>query len=137
MTLDFGSLNWLAILVSIIAGQIISTLWFTVLFGEPWARAYGAASKQQHTKEIPPFTYGVAILSTALIAISIALLQQALAIGTVSSALLLGLILAVGICSASILPGQAFLKRLPVFLMTAGVQSVMILVISVILTLWR
>jgi len=137
MILDFGALNWLAILLSIVVGQVISTLWFTVLFGEPWAQAYGAVSKQQHTKEIPPYTYAVAILSTALITISIALLQQALSIGTVSNGFLLGLVLAVGICSASILPGQAFLKRFPVFLITAGVQSVMILVISIILALWR
>ena len=43
----------------------------------------------------------------------------------------------VGICSASILPGQAFLKRFPVFLITAGVQSVMILAISITLAVWK
>lgn len=137
MSLDFGSLNWLAILVSIVIGQVISTVWFTALFGDPWARAYGAESKQQHTKEIPPYTYGVGLLSTAVLTISIALIQRDMSISTIGSALLLGLVLAIGICCATILPGQAFLKRYPVFLMTAGSQSVMILVISIILALWQ
>lgn len=137
MSLDFSSLNWLAIVVSIVIGQVISTVWFTALFGDAWARAYGAESKQQHTKEVPPYTYGVGLLSTAVLTISIALLQRAISISSIGGALVLGLVLAIGICCATILPGQAFLKRYPVFLMSAGSQSVMILVISIILALWQ
>ncbi|MFK7846021.1 MAG: hypothetical protein AB8G77_12035 [Rhodothermales bacterium] len=59
---SFSELNWLAIVVSIIAGQIVSTIWFVALFGEPWAKEYGAASKQQHSKEIPPYTYAVGLV---------------------------------------------------------------------------
>lgn len=137
MSLDFGSLNWFAILLSIVVGQVISTVWFTALFGDPWARAYGAESKEQHTKEVPMYTYAVGLLSTAVLTISIALLQRAMSISTIGGALLLGIVLAIGICCATMLPGQAFLKRYSVFLIAAGSQSAMLLVISIILALWQ
>jgi hypothetical protein len=53
MESELSNLNWIAVLVSIVLGQIVSTVWFVVLFGEPWAQAYGAESKLQHTKEVP------------------------------------------------------------------------------------
>ena len=137
MSFAFADLNWLAIVVSIVVGQILSTVWFTVIFGEPWAREYGASSSQEHTKELPFYTYIVGILSTAVLTLTIALLQKSLSISTVASALSLGLTLAIGICVATILPGQAFLKRYRVFAIAAGSQAVLILVISIILALWQ
>ena len=131
MDFGFSSLNWLARLASVIAGQMISTIWFVVLFGEPWAADYGTDSKQQHAREIPGYTYGVGLLCTIILVLSIAALQQALSIESVSSAIGLGLFLAVGFCAATGLPGQAFLKHWRVFLLayvhpTGGV-SLMVL----------
>jgi len=53
MELTLSGINWFAVLASIAAGQVISTVWFVVLFGDPWAREYGAADKKQHTAEVP------------------------------------------------------------------------------------
>lgn len=137
MPLDFTSFNWLAILASVVAGQAISTLWFTVLFGEPWAVEYGAAGRQQHTKEVPGYTYVVGLLCTTTLVLSLAALQQALSIDAVGSALGLGLFVAVGFSMATGLPGLAFLKRWRTAVLIFGSQTVMILAISVILALWR
>jgi len=54
--LDFSQLNWLAVLARVIVCQILSTVWFVVLFGDAWAKEYGAADKKQHTAEIPGYT---------------------------------------------------------------------------------
>ena len=136
MSFDLAALNWIAVLVGIVAGQVVSTVWFVVLFGEPWAREYGAPNKQQHTKEVPGYTYGIGVLCTAALTISLALLQAALSITTVGAALGLALFVAVGFCIATGVPGQAFLKRWRVVVLAYGSQTVMIVVISLILALF-
>lgn len=136
MEIEFAALNWWGVLVGVIAGQVVSTIWFVVLFGEPWAREYGASSKQEHTKEVPPYTYGVGLLCTVLLVLSLALLQKALAITTVAGALHLGIFVSVGFCIATGVPGQAFLRRWRVALIAYGSQTAMILVISTVLALF-
>ncbi len=137
MALSFQSLNWLAIIASVIAAQAISTIWFTALFGNAWAAEYGATDKQQHTKAIPGYVYGVGLVCTTILVLSIAILQRALSVDSVGSAIGLGLFIAIGLCAATGLPGQAFLQRWRVFAIAYGSQTVMILTISIILAIWR
>ena len=137
MELSFSEINWLAVLVSVIAGQVISTVWFTVLFGDPWAREYGAADRKQHTKEVPGYTYGVQALCTVALVISLALLQRWLGVDSIGDALMLGGFVSVGLCIATGLPGQAFLKRWRVAGLALGSQVAMILAISLILGAWQ
>lgn len=137
MEMNLMTLNWGAVAVSVIAGQIISTVWFVALFGEPWAKEFGVSSKQQHTKEIPGYTYGVQLLCTVVLVLSLALLQQALGVDSIAAALQLGVLVSIGFCIATGLPGQAFLKRWRVAAIALGSQVAMILGISLILGLWR
>jgi len=137
MELSIADINWLAVAASVIAGQIISTIWFVVLFGEPWAREYGAASKQEHTKEVPGYTYPVQILCTVVLTISIAVLHRSLGVDSVSDALQVAALVTVGFGVAIGLPGQAFLKRWRAAAIAYGNQATMILAISLILGLWR
>ena len=137
MEWNLSDLNLMAVILSVVAGQIISTVWFVVLFGTPWAQEYGASSKQQHTKEIPPYTYGVQVLCTVVLVLSLALMQRWLGVDSIAEALQLGLFVAIGFCVATGLPGQAFLKRWRVALIAYGCQVAMILGISVVLAVWR
>ena len=132
-----ADLNWLAVLAAVIAAQVVSTLWFVVLFGEPWAREFGVASSQEHAQQIPGFTYAVQLLCTVVLVVSLALLMEWLAIDSLAGALGLGLFVAIGFCVANGVPGQAFLKRWRVAAISMGCQSVMILVISLLLGAWR
>ncbi|MCA9705016.1 MAG: DUF1761 domain-containing protein [Myxococcales bacterium] len=118
-----------------IVGQLVSTIWFVVLFGEPWAREYGASSKQQHTKEVPPYTYGVGLLCTATLVVALALLQRALGVTTMGGALGLAAFVSVGFCIATGVPGQAFLRRWRVAALAFGSQVAMIVAISAALVL--
>ncbi len=137
MDWNLSGLNLMAVIVSLVAAQIISTVWFVALFGTPWAQEYGAATKQQHTKEIPPYTYGVQVVCTAALVLSLALLQRWLAVDSVAEALQLGLFVSIGLCIATGLPGQAFLKRWRVAAIAYGSQVAMILAVSVILAIWQ
>lgn len=137
MELPLSDINWLAVLASVIAGQVISTVWFVVLFGDPWAKEYGAEDKKQHTKEVPGYTYGVQVLCTVALVISLAVLQRWLSVDSIGEALMLAAFVSVGFCVATGLPGQAFLKRWRVAAIAYGSQVAMIFGISVILGLWR
>ena len=137
MDWSLSELNWAAVLVSVVVGQIVSTVWFVALFGEPWAQEYGAANKKQHTQEIPGYTYGVQVLCTICTVLTLALLQQWLGVDSAGEAIQLGLLVAVGFCIATGLPGQAFLKRWRVAAIALGCQTVMIVAISVVLGLWQ
>lgn len=137
MELNFSSINWLAVGASIIVGQIFVTVWFTALFGTPWAKAYGAADKQQHTKEIPGYTYGIGLLCTALLTIGIALLQSNLSVSGLGGGLSLGFMIAVLFSISTALPGYAFLKRWDAFVLAMGSQTGLILIISAILAIWK
>jgi len=86
--LDFelAALNPWGILLAILAGQAVSTIWFVVLFGDPWAREYGAPSRKEHTAAVPGYTYAVGLLCTAMLVLSLALLQHALGVDTLAGA---------------------------------------------------
>ena len=137
MELTLSGINWLAVALSVIAGQVISAVWFVALFGEPWAKEYGARSKRQHTKEVPGYTYAVQALCTIAMVLSVAVLQRSLGVASVGDALKLGLFVAAGFCVATGLPGQAFLKRWRVAAIAYGSQVAMIIGVSLILGLWR
>ena len=137
MEIPFAEFNWLAIIASIIAGQVISTVWFVPLFGEPWAQEYGATDRQSHTSEIPGYTYGVQIACTIIMVLTVATLQKWLGTNTFGGGLSLGLLLAIGLVLATGIPGQAFLKRWRVAALASGCQAVMIIAISIILAVWQ
>ncbi len=137
MLFDFGGLNWLAILVSVIVGQVFLTVWFAVIFADPWAKAYGAADKAEHTKQIPGYTYGVGLACMILLTIGLALLQQGLGVTTFGAGLGSGLMVAICFGVATALPGYAFLKKWDAALLAIGSQVVLILILSVILAVWQ
>lgn len=137
MEWNLSTINWAAVGVSIVAAQVVSTVWFVVLFGEPWAREYGVASKGEHTKAIPGYTYAIQILCTAVMVLTLALLQSLAGATTLVDSLLIGGLAAIGLCIATGVPGQAFLKRWRVAVLAFGCQVAMIVTASLILGLWR
>ena len=137
MTLDFTALNWAAIGASVVAGQLISTVWFVVLFAKPWAQEYGVASAKEHTSQIPPWTYPIQILCTVALTVSLALFHQIAGVQSVADALAVAGFVIVGFSLSTGLPGQAFLKRWRVAAIAYGSQAAMIVGISLLLGLWR
>ncbi len=138
MTLPFADINWLAVLACVVAGQVLLTVWFVVLFGAPWAKAYGgdAMTKQQHTKEVPPWTYGVGALCVFLLSVGLSVLHDALGVSGVGDALVLAGFLSVTVFVAMAMPAYAFLRRWQAWLIGAGSQVTLICALSVILALF-
>lgn len=137
MAFDFGNLNWLAILVSVVVGQVFLTVWFAALFADPWARAYGAADKAEHTKAIAPYTYGIGVACTVLLTLGLALLQRNIGVQSFGAGLSSGLFVALFFALATALPGYAFLKKLDAAAIAIGSQFVLVLIVSCILAVWQ
>lgn len=135
----FAAINWLAILACVVAGQVVLTLWFVVLFGEPWAKAYGGEgmTKAQHTKEVPGYTYAIGAACVFLLSVGVSVLHTTLGVADLGSALKLALFLAVAFFVAMAMPAYAFLRRWSAFFIGAGSQIVLICVVSTILALWK
>jgi len=139
MDLDFGSIHWPAILACVVAGQITLTVWFVALFAKPWAKAYGGdeMTPQEHTKEVPPYTYGIGAACVFLLSIGVSLLQDALGVDGIGGALQLACFLSVSFFVAMAMPAYAFLRRWNAWLIGMGSQLLLITVVSIILALWR
>lgn len=137
MELTYSGLNWLAIFASFVVGQVVLTVWFAALFGEPWAKEYGATTKQEHTKAIPPYTYAIGAFCMLLLVTGLAVLQRALGVSTVGAGVGLGLFVALHVSIATALPGYAFLKRLNAFSLAIGAQVVAVVLVSAILAAWQ
>lgn len=136
MDLHLSSINWYAVIVCIIFGQVFLSVWFIVLFGKPWAKEYGVADPKQHTKEIPAYTYAIQALCTALLIIGIANLQIGLSVQSLDAGLKLGLWIAFFYSLTTALPGYIFLRRWTAFLLAMGSQTILIVVVSAILAAW-
>lgn len=136
MTFDFTALNWKAILLCVVLGQMILTVWFAVLVAEPWAKVYGAADKAQHAAEIPMYTYGVGLICMFALAIGLALLRQALGVAGISGGFTMGLFVSLAFCLATAVPGYAFLGMWTGLALAIAPQMIVILVHSTVLSTW-
>ncbi len=137
MELNFGEINWLSIVVCFVVGQVFLTLWFSVIFGESWAKAYDPAkNKKEHTKEIPGYTYAIAAICTLLLTLGLELFQIAFGVDDLSSGLQLGVIISIFFIIATMLPGYAFLRKWNALRLALGSQVFVTLIISAILGAW-
>ncbi|MEL6862075.1 MAG: DUF1761 domain-containing protein [Pseudomonadota bacterium] len=133
MDISFAAISWLAVIAAIIAGQVVLTLWFTVLFGNPWAKAYGAETRADHAKDVPGSTYGIGLICMIALVLATELLHQAAGIDSISGGLVFGLIASLGYGVATVLPGYAFLKKSDAGRIAAGSQAIAIFVVSFVL----
>ena len=126
------SINWLAVLVSVVAMQAIGALWYSpVLFGKAWQKAVGMDPGENPAP-------GPAIIMSILTCIAMAMLVGWTGAEGIADALILGLMVAVGFCIAVIATNAGFEgKSRTLVLINSGHYLADILVISIILTLWK
>ena len=133
---SFVGLNWWAILVCVVIGQVVLTVWFAAVFARPWAAAYGVEDPKQHTSEVPGYTYAIGLACMVLLTLGLAMMQKMAGVSGVVGGLTVGLFAAIMIVVPTALPGYAFLRRYGAFKLAIGAQVLVILLNSVILALW-
>ncbi|MEL6184938.1 MAG: DUF1761 domain-containing protein [Myxococcota bacterium] len=136
MSISFTDVNWLALLVCVVLGQIFLTVWFAVIFAKPWASAYGVASPQEHTRAIPGYTYGLGAACVFLLSFGLQALQSRLQISGIAGGVTLGVFVALFFAFSTALPGYAFLKRWRAFALAIGSQATLVVLLSTVLAVW-
>lgn len=95
------------------------------------------ATRQEHTSQIPGYTYAIQAFCALLLIIGIANLQILLSVQTLSAGISLGVWIAVFYSIATAMPGYIFLRKCNAFLIAMVSQAVLIVVVSAILAVWK
>lgn len=89
-----SAINWLSVLVALVAYSVLGALWFTLLFKKQYAKSLGKENEPLQNSA-PIFIIGPAVCSL-LITITSALLIHALGIHSLAKAIEFALIIGVG-----------------------------------------
>lgn len=131
------NLNWLAVLVALIANMIIGALWYGPLFGKRWMKELGLTMEDiQSGSMVQP--YAVAILNSFLMAFILANVIAWTGTTGIANGLLLGLLMWVGFTGFTFAVNHAFEGRsLQLWVINSGTYLVGLLVMGAILAAWQ
>jgi hypothetical protein len=135
-----SDINWLAVLVTAIAGFAVGGVWYTLLFGRKWVALSGLTEDQ--LKVGAAVAYGLGFICTFVMAYVMARLIdyvfRAPEDKTVPNGLLLGLLVWVGFVATTGLTNDLFGRRpLMRWLIESLHTLVVLLLMGAILAVWQ
>ena len=140
MTLNFESVNWLAVAVSAIATFFLGGIWYSAL-SKPWQRLHGYTDEQvaRMKKLRPPAVFfGGMIVSYAILAAVLGVLFASVGIASLSGGLTMGLLLWLGVAAPiGITAWIASDKVFGAFAIDLAYQLAFLLMVGAILGAWR
>lgn len=130
---DFGSLNYLAILVSVVASMVIGSVYYSsMLFGKKWEELVGMKMSDVG------IGYAIATLVALVMSFSIAVLFQYARVTTLVGGLKIGLLVFVGLVLTTNALANAFQRKSwQLYFLDMGNHLLTIAAISAILAGWR
>lgn len=132
---EWGDMNWLAILVAIVASQAIGFLWYSVLFNKMWTAAIGLDPNEMGNPA-PALTVG--LLASVVQAIALAIIIQQLDSQTLANGLKIGLLTGVAFAASVVVTNAMFEYRSKVLMwLYAGYQVVSFLAMGIIIGAWN
>ena len=141
MNIDLGAVNWLAVIVSGVAAFVLGGLWYSVLFGKLWIRAYGWSDEkaaEMKAKMSPAKFLGGMILSYTVLAAIVAILIGVVKPNGAAGGATFGAILWAGPAAAITYTGHlAADRRFAGYVIDAAFQLVALLTQGAILGAWR
>lgn len=110
MSLDFGGVNWVAVIVATVAGIIIGFIWYAPpVLGRRWARASGIELPQPG--QTPPTTYIAAVVTAVVTAYVLAVLSGAVGAANLADGALVGGVVWLGFVAPYLASGVFFERR--------------------------
>ena len=94
-----GSVNWIAVLLAVVAYTVLGGVWFAGLFAKPYATALGRESTPKPTQ--PALFFGGPAVATLFVVTTTAALMSALGIETVVDAVVFALVVGIGYLAAN------------------------------------
>ena len=140
MTLDFGAINWLAVVVGAAIYFVLGALWYsTVLFAKPWQAAIGW-DESRPQPQTNPLTYVVPALLYVVAGVATALIAAATGVDTLTEGIALGLLTGMGFAlpmvgvEATFDPNKP--KPLAWFAITTAYHLVGFVILAVVIAIW-
>jgi hypothetical protein len=132
------SINWFAVLVSLVVNMIIGALWYGPLFGKPWMKELGLTMEDVEDTSGMGAAYGLAIFNSFVMAFVLANVITWAGVSGVISGALLGLVIWVGFTGFTFATTHAFEGRsLRLWAINSGMYLAGLLVIGGILAGWQ
>ncbi len=134
---DLGDINWLAVLASVIAAQVIGFLWYGPLFGKKWMAALGR-TEEDIRAEGPGPAILVGIIHSLLTATALAIILTASDSPDVGDGITVALLTGIAFAAATVVTQAQYENRPPVTTwLYAGYLVVSTAVMGVILGAWQ
>ncbi len=138
MALDFGSINWLAVVVYAVATFFIGGAWYGAVFAKAWVSVHGfkedelAVMQKQQMRN-----FGIFILGDLIMATVIALVFARLGITTTMQGALMGALIWLGISATlGAARNAAYSKSIPAFLIDTCHELICIATMGAIIGGW-
>lgn len=140
MTLNFESVNWLAVAVAALATFFLGGIWYTVL-AKPWQRLHGYTDEQlarMKTVRPPAVFFGGMVVSYAMLAAVLGVLFASVGINSLGAGVTMGLLLWLGVAlPIGITAWIASEKPFGAYAIDLAYQLVFLLMVGAILGAWR
>jgi hypothetical protein len=132
----FPHLNYLAIIVATLVGFALGGLWYSpAMFARPWVAAIGKTREELGS---PARAMGIAIITSFITALALALMLTKVTPVTWMSGLKVGLLAGVGIYTVTAWSDSKFTGANPtVVWIGVGYRTVMMVLMSLILAAWQ
>ncbi len=128
--------NWIAIVVLVIANMGLGAIWYGPLFGKPWMAATGIKMEDIEGKNMMP-PYAVAILNSLFMAFMMANVIAWTGTASLGGGLFLGLLMWLGFTGFSFGVNHAFeMRSLYLWVINSGMYLVGLLIMGAVLAIW-
>lgn len=136
MSLDFGELNWLAVIVATIAWFAFSAIWYSI---PPLSKAWASAARVDTSGDGPPLAllFIPTLIGYFVTTVVIGLLVGALGADSLVDGVILGVLLGIGFGMVGALVSQVYEGKGNSYFLINGVNAVIAYaIVGAILAAW-
>ncbi len=139
MTIDFGSVNYFAVIVGVVLNMGVGALWYSpVLFAKAWMKENNFTEEQLREDGGAYRGYAVSIVASIVMMLALAILVQATGASEPLDGLLLGLLAGVGLVAATQAPNYTFeSKSIRHYAINTGYHVVVFAIVGVMMAVWQ
>ena len=112
---DLGAIDWLGVLIAVVAAQALGFLWYGPRFSKQWMAALGK-TQEEIQAEGPGAAIAVSIIASLLNALGIAIILTMSDTPDLVSGIKIGLLTSVGFAAAAVVTNAMFEGRPPILM---------------------
>ena len=136
--MDFGSINWLAIVVCVVVSMVSGSIWFNPkTFFPVWWKAIGRSESAPPGMQNMGMVWGLTLLSSLVQAVSLAFVINLMGSMTLGSGMMTGFMMWLGFVATTGLTNKLFSGQLKAWVLEQGNHLINFLLFGAILGAWH